>query len=348
MGDVSIGSLLEKNKMGSLDDSKLKNYHEQIQQAIYWSSKPNYQTVCEILNGMSMQDVLDEIWRIKATGHLNPLARFVPEATGVNNDRLRAAIGALQDAAPPDINVLIKKLPVDQQRAVKNVRAATQAPAALNPLLQPDFYWRVRLLPKYEPPPAPSDATADGDAGKSDDDDDDEAHAAADFATAITANAPPGANPMTYSLTLIYRNFDVKKFGSKNTEVSIGHEPNVTVQLSPDPNNRAAYQAAITLVNLHLKRHWGLFRPDVEFSVSGQAGAQAPGPTPTGAVQAQIEVHATTKISVTLGTSLGFGPGRKPDDPPDRGAIHLGNRDVDMAFTPFMIGILGHWDPPSR
>jgi hypothetical protein len=61
-------------------------------------------------------------------------------------------------------------------------------------------------------------------------------------------------------------------------------------------------------------------------------------------LQAQLEVHVSTQISVTASSSLGFGP--LSPGPPDRGAIHFGGNGVDMAFTPFMIGIVGHWDPP--
>jgi hypothetical protein len=53
------------------------------------------------------------------------------------------------------------------------------------------------------------------------------------------------------------------------------------------------------------------------------------------------------RISITLGTSLTAGPGAKPGEPADRGAYHFRDRNIDMAFTPFSIGILGHWDPPK-
>jgi hypothetical protein len=36
----------------------------------------------------------------------------------------------------------------------------------------------------------------------------------------------------------------------------------------------------------------------------------------------------------------------KAGDPPGRGAMHYGNQNVDVAYAPFMIGIVGHWDPP--
>ena len=87
--------------MGSLDDPKLRDFHDQIEKAIYWSSNPDYQKVCLILNGLSMEDMLDELWRIKATGHLGPLAQFPPRAKGVNNDRLRAAIGRSKTRPQP-------------------------------------------------------------------------------------------------------------------------------------------------------------------------------------------------------------------------------------------------------
>jgi hypothetical protein len=59
-------------------------------------------------------------------------------------------------------------------------------------------------------------------------------------------------------------------------------------------------------------------------------------------LQAQLEVHVSTQISVTASSSMAFGP--LSPGPPDRGTIPVGG----MAFTPFMIGIVGHWDPPSH
>jgi hypothetical protein len=122
----------------------------------------------------------------------------------------------------------------------------------------------------------------------------------------------------------------------------------VSVLISPDPNNRAAYSAAVTLFNAHVKRYWGLVKPDVEASLAAQGGVQTPGASPGGALQAQVEVHVTSTISVIAGSSVGLGPRPKPGDPPDRGAFHVQKGDVDISFTPFTIGILGHWDPPSK
>ena len=192
------------------------------------------------------------------------------------------------------------------------MRAANQAPALTSPVLWPKFYWQLRTLPTYVPPPAPSSPSST-DSKANGDDDDDEAHLAADIATGLTANASSGLNPATYTMTLIYRNLDAKKLGSKNNELIFLHEPNVSIQISPDPNSSAVYQAAVTLVNLHLKRNWGLIQPDIELSVSGTAGLQGPGNTPTGGVQGAVEVHVTSKISVTAGTSLGLGPPSKAE-----------------------------------
>jgi hypothetical protein len=334
--------------MGAYTDPKVRQSHDQIQQALYYSSRPDYQTVCVILNGMTMGDMLDELSRIKGTGHLDRLADFAKSATDVNNDRLRAAMGAVQDNPPSDLNILIAKLPADQQRAIKSVIASTQAPANINPQGYSRYYLQTRLLPTYVPPPAPSTKTADGKPAASDDDDDDdddEAHLAADIASAITANSPVGKSPATYTVTVVYRNLDFRNFGNKANAGAILHEPSVNLQISPDPNSQAAVTAAISLVNLHLKRHWGLIKPDIEVSLGAQAGVQ--NGAPTGSVQTQIEVHVTTRISITLSSSLGAGPPGKPGDAPDRGSYHFGDKNVDMSFTPFSIGILGHWDPPK-
>jgi hypothetical protein len=331
--------------MGFLDNPRLMELHEQINQAIQWNSRPDWQKVCTVLNGMSMPDMLDELWRVKGTGWLNSLAQFVPNATGVNVNRLRAAIGATQDQPPGDFDALLRQLPSDQRFAIMSVRAVTQAPDPLTPTLWSKFYWSTRSLPApgTVPPPGTSGSASSGSAGSGDDD---AAHLAADIATALTANAPKGSNPTTYTVTVVFRNLDALKIGKGNTELALLHEPNVSVQVSPDPNSPAAYQAAISIVNLHLKRNWGLLKPDVEISLGAQAGVTTPGPNPTAGLQAQVEVHVTTNISIVATSGLGFGPAIKPGDPPDRGATHFGNRDFDVGFTPFMIGIVGHWDPP--
>jgi len=318
--------------MGALTDSKLLSLHNDVWDAIYNSgTNPDWQKCCVILNGMSMPDMLDEIWRIKMTARLDHLALFVPRATGVNGLRLRAAIGAMQDAPPADLDALLGFLPDDQQFAVMSVRAKTQAPDSLSPALWSKYYWSTRTL-------APPDSS-DGGPGAGGGDDDDSPHIGLDAATAITANAPVNRNPMTYQVSVVFRNLDALKLGGGNTELALLHEPNVSVQLSPDPNNPATYQAAISLVNLHLKRNWGLLKPDVELSFAGQAGLS--GGQPNGGLQAQLEVHVSTQISVTASSSVGFGP--LSPGPPDRGTIPVGG---GVTFMPFMIGIVGHWDPP--
>lgn len=331
--------------MGTLTDPKLNGLHDALQQAISWSSTPNWQKACEILNGMSMDDMLDELWRIKASGKLDGLAMFAPRADGVNINRLRAAIGATQDQAPGDFDALLRTLPPDQQRSVKSARAFNQAPDSLAPDLWPKFYWSVRTLPAPNTDGANGKSDDAKDDAKKGDDDDNSRHAGLDVANAITANTPKGVNPTTYTLTLVYRNFDIKKFGDDDTEVAVGHEPNVSVTVSPDPNSPAVYQAAISLVNVHIKRNYGLLKPDLEFSV-GAGGGGAAGAGFSGGLQAQVELHVTTKISMVASSGVTFGPPVKPGDPPDRGAAHYGNSNVDVAYTPFMIGIVGHWDPP--
>ena len=51
--------------MGSLDDPKLRDFHDQIEKAINWSSNPDYQKVCLILNGLSMEDMLDDFCALR-------------------------------------------------------------------------------------------------------------------------------------------------------------------------------------------------------------------------------------------------------------------------------------------
>jgi len=324
--------------MGSLDDPKLQDYHDQIQRALTWSSQPDWQKTCEILNGMSMPDMLDELWRIRTSSHLNGLSLFAPRASGVNIARLRAGIGALQLQPPGDFDSLVRMLPDDQQFAIMSVCAVTQAPANLSPALWSKYYWETRAL--AAPDPISLSGGSGGSAGKGKKDDDD-AHLAADVATGITANAPKGANPATYTVTLIYRNLDAFKFGSDDTEVDLLHEPNISLQMSPDPNNQLTRSAAFSLINLHLKRNWGLIKPDIEGSVGPQLNL-SPNNALSAALQAQIELHITTQISLTFSSSLSVGPAPRPGDPPDYGSFQNGN----LSFSPFNIGLIGHWDPP--
>lgn len=323
--------------MGSLDDPKLYDFHEQIQRALTWSSQPDWQKACEILNGMSMPDMLDELWRIKSSSRLDGISLFAPRASGVNIARLRAGIGALQSQPPGDFDGLVRMLPDDQQFAIMSVCAVTQAPANLSPALWSKYYWQTRAL--AAPDPISINGSSGGGAAKKGDDD--SAHLAADIATGITANAPRGANPATYTVTLIYRNLDAFKFGPDDTEVDLGHEPNISLQMSPDPNNQLTRSAAFSLINLHIKRNWGLLKPDIEGSIGPQLNL-SPNNTLSAALQAQIELHITTQISLTFSSSLGVGPAPRPGDPPDYGSLQHGN----LSFSPFNIGLIGHWDPP--
>jgi hypothetical protein len=327
--------------MGSLNDPVLRDFHDRIQQSLYWSSKPDYQKTCEILNGMNMVDMLDELWRIRMTGKLDDLANAAYSATGVNIPRLRAAMGAVQTQPPGDFDALLRTLPADQQRSIKNVRAVTQAPP-LNPLQWSRYYWSVRCLPALYYDFGLGKEQPDGAKG-----DDDDPHLAADVASGLTANAPRGKSPVTYTATLVYRNLNGFRLIRGNDEFTFLHEPNFSVQVSPDPSNKVAVNGAVSLINAHVKRNWGLLKPDVEFSVGAQGGVNNPGMTPNATVQAQVELHLTTTISLTATSSLGIAPAGKPGGPPDYGSYHAGNRDVDMSFTPIVIGILGHWDPPG-
>lgn len=341
--------------MGAPTATTQPDLHDDIQQAISLGSRPDWQKVCLTLNGLSMDDMLDQCWHLKTLGRLNDLASFAHRADGVNVPRLRLGIGAIQDQSPGDFDGLLRCVPSDQQRSIKSARLYTQPPALLSPTLWPKYYWSTRSLPAPELRITKSVELGGGDTsdGKNDKKKDDGAHVGLDIATAITANAPRSANPAVYTLTVVYRDFNVKLLTDKlqddddeGTEVTLGHEPNISVQLSPDPNSKAVYQAAISLVNIHLKRHYGLFRPDVEFSMSGQVGLTDPGNTLSAGLQAQIELHVTTQISVIAQSGASFSKA-SPGGPPDYGAAHYGVGNYDVAFTPFMLGIVGHWDPPN-
>ena len=334
--------------MGTMNDPKVKAAHDQIQQAFYYTSKPNFAQIFNILNGMSMQDMCDELYR--QSGRIGDLAQAVMSATGVNVPRLRAAIGAFQDPPPSDWNALIQKLPADQQQIIQKVKASSgipNTPTGITPGTHPQYYDTIRTLPPLKitaraTAPSAAKPGSKDDKCPVDPSDDNAAKLAFDFATGLTANAPSGKNPTTYSFTLIYRNFDILSGkNGKCDEFAFFHEPNVTLGISPDPQNRATYQAAFSLFNAHLKRNWGLISPDVEFSVSPQITGSVGGGAPSGTMQAQLELHVTGTVSITIGSSITVGP---KSDTPDRGSINLKNGpNVDISVIPIQAGTLWHF-----
>jgi outer membrane protein OmpA-like peptidoglycan-associated protein len=166
-------------------------------------------------------------------------------------------------------------------------------------------------------------------------------HASVDLSSGTTSNAPPGTNPTVFTITLIWRNWNVRQFGSEQARIAldVGHEPNVSVVISPDPQNRQIYQAAITLLNLHLRRHG---EDLVEIGLSAQGQVNNTG-TFGGAAQAQVELHLTSRFSLTASTSIGVGPDN-PNAPPDRGSIGLGRTGgASWTWTPFGVGTLVHF-----
>jgi hypothetical protein len=82
----------------------------------------------------------------------------------------------------------------------------------------------------------------------------------------------------------------------------------------------------VTLVNLHLKRNWGLIKPDVEFSLSAVAGLQDDGLN--GGIEAQAELHVDTTMSLVAASSVTDGP--------------------HISFSEPTVGIVVHWDIPAK
>jgi outer membrane protein OmpA-like peptidoglycan-associated protein len=165
-----------------------------------------------------------------------------------------------------------------------------------------------------------------------------------DLATGVNANGPPGSSPNTYTVTAVWRNLNLRA-GNEHGAVALdlGHEPNLAVMLSPDPQNRAIYQAAVSVLNLHLRLHGDEL---IEASLAAQAALAQPSGTRTIGAQLQIELHLNTRFSLTLSSSVAGTP-HDPSAPPDRGSIPLGTRSgLDWSWAPISAGFLIHFDPP--
>ena len=170
--------------------------------------------------------------------------------------------------------------------------------------------------------------------------DNQDAHLALDLSSGVTANAPHGASPTTYSVSLVWRNVNLHTFGGEHTPTAVDliHEPNFSLQLSPDPQNPQVYQAAVTIVNWHLRRH-GEDLVEIGLSAMGQLNSAG---TPGAGAQLQAELHLTSHFSLTASTSLGVGP-HTTGPSTDRGSVPLGTAGGDWSWSPFGVGVLVHY-----
>ena len=166
-------------------------------------------------------------------------------------------------------------------------------------------------------------------------------HLALDVGTGVTANAPTGTSPTTVSVSLVWRNANLHTFGGEHapTALDLLHEPNFSLQLSPDPQNPQVYQAAVTILNWHLRRH-GEDLVEIGLSAMGQVNAAG---APGAGLQLQTELHLTSRFSLTASTSLGVGP-HTPGPPTDRGSVPLGTTGpADWNWSPFNVGVVVHY-----
>jgi hypothetical protein len=137
-------------------------------------------------------------------------------------------------------------------------------------------------------------------------------------------------------VTIIVRNLNAIS-GDDDADVALDvlHEPNVTVQFTPSITDPQVYQAAIALLNLHLRRHHEEL-VEISLGAQGQVGASG---TPGASAQAQVELHLTTHFSMLFSSSIGVAP----HGPPDPGTIPLGTEhDRDWSWSPFNVGVVFH------
>jgi hypothetical protein len=170
----------------------------------------------------------------------------------------------------------------------------------------------------------------------------DKPHPGFDFSKGISANPPLYPIPDTYSFSLVLRDLDIKSFGDDDDPfgVDIGHEPNLQLTLSPDPHNAQIYQAAMTLINLHFRRHKKEF---IEVGLGPFFGYSQPSGILTGGAQLQVELHVTSRFSLTAASAISAS---KHDEnaPPDYSSIPLGTaRGLDWSWSPVTVGMLWHF-----
>ncbi|MGN6638399.1 MAG: hypothetical protein ACTHJ8_05770, partial [Mucilaginibacter sp.] len=156
----------------------------------------------------------------------------------------------------------------------------------------------------------------------------------------ISPNPPLALRPETYAFSLVYRGFDIHP-GDDDAAVSVdlGHEPNLQLTLSPDPHNAQIYQAAMTLINIHFKRHKKEF---IELGISPDFTYSEPSHTFSGGAQAQVELHVTSKFSITASTAIS-GTRHDATAAPDYSSVPIGtSHGIDWSWSPISVGMLWH------
>lgn len=169
---------------------------------------------------------------------------------------------------------------------------------------------------------------------------DDKPHLGIDFSKSISANPPKYPVPDTYSFSLVYRNLDVIS-GSDDASVSFDflHEPNFQLTLSPDPNNAQIYQAAWTIVNMHLRRNKQEF---LEIGLGAQGSLSRPLNLWNAGASLQVELHITSSFSLTATSALSASP-HSDNSPMDYSSVSLGTaHGMDWNWSPISIGMLWH------
>jgi len=168
------------------------------------------------------------------------------------------------------------------------------------------------------------------------------AHLGVDLASGVSANPALSLTPQTYSFSLVCRDCNLYS-GSDDAPISFDfiHEPNFQLSLSPDPHNAQIYQAAVSLVNIHFRRHRQEF---IEVGLSPQLAYAQPSGTLTAGAQVQVEWHVTSRFSLTASSAISA---TRHDDsaPPDYGSVPLGTgHGLDWSWAPLSIGALVHFD----
>ena len=97
--------------MGLLDDPKLMDRHEQIKRYSVEFKAGLAQSLPDPERHVDARHARRTLAHQRNWPAGRPGSVFAPNATGVNVNRLRAAIGATQDQPPGDFAALLRRLP---------------------------------------------------------------------------------------------------------------------------------------------------------------------------------------------------------------------------------------------
>lgn len=134
------------------------------------------------------------------------------------------------------------------------------------------------------------------------------------------------ADASSITITFVYKDWNFPE-SEDDAVIDWMHEPNVSIQIVGGNASQPAIQAAISAINIHLRRHG---KDLVELSAGPQVGVPTDDPRKTSiGAQAQAELHITATFSLTASSTVSGA--RNPD-----------TGRVDITWQPISVGVLYH------